>query len=173
MDVVSGVRRLFPDVTAAVEQYRQAKPDREARNLARRLANEEVLYDQFIRKLALLQSAVSTKGEDGILRGIESRFGPEIAVELTGDLRQMEEFLRGLKADLANTSRGTVSSGIQSRYALSNRYILGSACEIQADDACFSRGPPENHLTETFRWSFKDEQTPDSLPVPWSNTLSP
>ena len=108
MDIVSSVRGLFPDVTAAVEQYRQTKDDRDVRNLARRLANEEALYDQFIRKLSLLPSPVSTKSGDVLLRNVKSSFGIATANNLKNDLHQMEEFLRALKSDLANTSRGTV-----------------------------------------------------------------
>lgn len=111
MDIVSSVRGLFPEVIAEVEQYRRTKDDRDARNLARRLANEEALYDQFMRKLSLLPSVSSTNSRDALLRNVENKFGSKTADDLKSELHLMEDYLRGLKPDLANTSRGTVSSG--------------------------------------------------------------
>lgn len=109
MDIVDSVRALFPAVTSAVQQYRLAKDDREARNLARRLANEEVFYYQFIIRLALLSSAVSMESrENDVMHNFESRFGREATDRLRSHLRHMYELLRGLKTDLENTSRGTV-----------------------------------------------------------------
>ncbi|KAH8682293.1 hypothetical protein BX600DRAFT_39658 [Xylariales sp. PMI_506] len=105
--LVSSVRDLFPDVAAAAEQYRRAKLDRESRNLARRLTNEEALYDQFMHKLWLVSSSKSSAPTGDLLPDIEGRLGGHSAVSLVDDLRQMEEFLRSLKADLVNTSRGT------------------------------------------------------------------
>ncbi|KAI1872460.1 hypothetical protein JX265_005340 [Neoarthrinium moseri] len=103
----SNVRMLFPDVTAAVEQYRQAKPDRDARNLARRLSNEEAMYDQFMQKLTLVAGRSRVGGGGEVINQIERRLGCEAAESLRADLQRMEDFLHALKADLVNASRGT------------------------------------------------------------------
>lgn len=108
INVVSNIRRLFPDVTAAVEQYRQAKSDRESKSLARRLANEEVLYDQFMRKLSLISPLKTIEGDGDVLQSAESKLGCKGIDSLRVDLYYMEDFLRALKAELANASRGTV-----------------------------------------------------------------
>jgi hypothetical protein len=104
---IGNIRALFPEVAVAVQQYEQAKPDRESRSLARRLGNEEAIYDQFVRKLGQLMSSVPIHGNDP-LGSIHERLGVENAASLRNHLEQMQQLLTSLKTDLANSSRGTV-----------------------------------------------------------------
>lgn len=108
MYAVANVRKLFPDVTTAVQHYQHAKDDKEARNLARRVGNEKALYDQFTRQLSQLCSTAATKTANEPLRNIGNKLGQEVADALKDELNQMGDLLRGLKADLENISRGTV-----------------------------------------------------------------
>ena len=154
MDILSTVRGLFPDVTTAVDQYQATKSDRQARNLARRLGNEEALYYQFLSQLLLLSSAASAKNAEGALGAIESRLGfqSKSADSLRRDLHQMAGCLRDLKADLTNTSRGSVCSGIVC-YCLhtesSDRFTIGITRKAQMEEDFSSRSPSKNTPTET------------------------
>lgn len=166
MDIVTSVRRLFPEVTAAVEQYQKAKPDREARNLARRLGNEEALYDQFIRQLSLLSPAPSTKNTDEPLHNVESRLGVETAGRLRTDLLQMADFLHDLKADLSNTSRGTVCTGaISSMHRQLTISLSGRVGETSTEDGSILGSTPHAPPRETPRRAFHGKQASDSLPL--------
>lgn len=156
MDILSTVRGLFPDVTTAVDQYQATKSDRQARNLARRLGNEEALYHQFLSQLLLLSSAASAKSADEPLGAIESRLGfqSKAADSLRRDLHQMVGCLRDLKADLTNTSRGSVCSGIvcyRWHTESSDRFTIGITRKTQMEEDFSSRSPPKNAPTETPR----------------------
>jgi hypothetical protein len=105
---VSDIRALFPEVAAAVQQYEQAKSDRESRDLARRLGNEEAMYDQFVRRIEQLMSSASIQGNDP-LRNIHQRLGIQNATSLRNRLEHMQRLLSSLKTDLTNSSRGSVS----------------------------------------------------------------
>ncbi|KAH8649069.1 hypothetical protein BX600DRAFT_109902 [Xylariales sp. PMI_506] len=104
--IISVVQRGFVDVAEAVDEYKLAKPDRESRGLARRLSNEEALFDQSMRKLSQAASFPSIYHDDP-LKTIEETLGPTNAEWLKKDLRQLFQLLNALKIDLANTSRGT------------------------------------------------------------------
>lgn len=106
LNVASSVRKLFPDVAAAIEQYRKTKPDRDSRNLERRLANERVLYDQFMRKLLLLSKI---EGHEDLLAGTKTILGRGGSTSLQNDLHHMEDFLKALEAEIHNASLRTVS----------------------------------------------------------------
>ncbi|KAH7028079.1 uncharacterized protein B0I36DRAFT_146948 [Microdochium trichocladiopsis] len=105
MELVRAASGLFPDVLLAVEQLRETNSNRETRTFARRVANEKIIYDQFARRLALLSPLPSVS--QGLMVDVEEKIGPDGVQELRRDLELMNDFLRGLKADLFNASRGT------------------------------------------------------------------
>lgn len=125
-DIATDVQRLYTDVAIIVKGYREAKPDRNTRNLTRSLANEEILYSQFLLRLSLLSSLEKSGGDNNnnnnnnhnLLQGVETKVGPERSESMRADLEHMESFLRSFKVEISNASRGTVSKVFSSLYVL-------------------------------------------------------
>ncbi|KAK3368626.1 hypothetical protein B0H63DRAFT_488832 [Podospora didyma] len=104
--ILEDVLQIFPDVTAAVDKYKEARPGHTARSIARRLANEETLYSQFTQKLLLLSHAPSIR-TDGLHEKILVVLGAGVANLILASLKEMQRQLRELRKDLDNNSRGT------------------------------------------------------------------
>jgi len=150
--ILDVVLRLFPDVTAAVEEYNQIRSDRESRSIARSLANEEALYTQFARKIWLLSQSSSQSGRNLDQRSLD-RLGAGTTDFILNGLREMEELLRNLKADLHNFSVSTVSPSFPAippspRAQMTNRGAGGSGqAETKGKQ---SPGDPEKRSKDSF-----------------------
>lgn len=122
MNLAKSLRDLFSGVSDAANQYQVVKPGRAARDLARRIRNEDASYDNFTRNLASLSRALPEEIENrDLLRGVRLKFGHDHADRLEEDLLQTEDALRNLKAVLEHASTSTVGKHI----ALRPRSIMG------------------------------------------------
>ncbi|KAK3357864.1 hypothetical protein B0T25DRAFT_567120 [Lasiosphaeria hispida] len=104
--ILRDVLDLFPHVTAAAGKYKAEKPGRESRSIARRLNSEAALYSQFTYKVSLLSDPPSIRN-DGLHQRVVEWLGVRRTELLTAILSEMQQLLRALMADLANTRRGT------------------------------------------------------------------
>ena len=109
INVARSTGDLFPVVAVAVDQYRLANPGKEARNLARGLSNEEILYRHFVEKLLLLSGAWPSPDSAAVAGGNRARLDRQRLDSLNRDLSNTGEALMALKAELSITSRGSVS----------------------------------------------------------------
>jgi hypothetical protein len=111
INVARSTGDLFPIVASAVEQFLQANPGKEARNLARGLSNEEILFRQFVERLVLLSGSWPSNEDETTAenRGRSDRLRTE---SLNNDLQNTGEALLALRSELNITSRGSVSSAI-------------------------------------------------------------
>lgn len=98
---------LYPAATTAVDRYKEAKPDLESHDIARKIAGQATLYTQLTRLLMLLSDSTSLH-DDGFHRRLVERLGPVKTAFLVDRLAEMKELLHTIQRSLGNARRGTV-----------------------------------------------------------------
>jgi hypothetical protein len=161
-------------VTKAVEEYKKIRSDREIRGIARSLANEEALYTQLAQKVfLLLQSPIHAGSLDR--RSLDGLGDGTTDFVLSG-LREMEELLLKLKADLNNFAVSAVSLPSSSSPLAQAADCVAGGLERDQNKGNKSAGSSQKYTKDAFHESpgkaFKTEPRPDSTLAGFTNAIT-